>query len=210
MDIDQPGAADYGDYSLMVDFTRRHGGGQVELARAEREKETKYGRLYQAAVTMRGAAFNEFGEMGPHAVEVLDRAVTQGVLHTGSHPDDLRAELMARLGAAVLFGNAAAFAHFATLNPGLAGWAPSKESLKARGQLMVTGVRGRLAAPARVRGRGRPSAESAAAAGAARAAAAVGAGGGLRGEHSESVCAASGGVPGGGGGVGLGLHGVSA
>jgi hypothetical protein len=178
MDVDLPNAADYGTWSLMVDFTRKYGAGQVELERAERAKEAKYDRLYMAEVTMRGAGFNEFGELGPRAMDVVDRAVAQGVLHTGSHPDDLRAELLARLGAAVLFGNASALAHFAWLNPGLAGWAPSKEALRPRGQVLAVGVRGRLSAY--TRGRGRPKKGVLAAAVGAAGSAVLLAGGGVQ------------------------------
>jgi hypothetical protein len=152
MDNEAPEAGDPCE-PLMADWTRRFQAGQVELSRAEDEKERKYNEAYQMMVTMRGAAFNEFGELGPHAMDVVNRLVAVGVRTSGSHPADLKTEMLARIGAAVLNGNAAAFAHFAEINGDRRGHAPTKLELKPAGQRWAAGVTGQLAGRGR---RGRP------------------------------------------------------
>ena len=85
----------------------------------------------------------------PPAMDVVESLVRAGARTTGSHPADLKTELLARIGAAVLYGNAAAFAHFAEINGDQRGHAPRKLELKPAGQRLATGVTGQLA------GRGR-------------------------------------------------------
>ena len=147
---------DVGTLGLAVDWTRRIGEGQVGLRRAETEKERKYDDAFQLPMTVRGAAFSEFGELGPHAMEVVERLVGLGRETTGSHPDDLRLELLTRLSAAIIYGNAASIAYFAGVNRKEdRGHAPLAEALKPMGMRLATGVRGRLAG-GKQRGRRRP------------------------------------------------------
>lgn len=154
MDSRLPLAGDPGTVGLCVDFTRRHGGEELELRNAERHKEEKYLKVYQAPVTMRGAAFNDFGVMGKQAMDVMNRTVAEGVMYTGSHPADLKLELLARLSCAVMRGNAAAFAYFAEVNGDREGFAPRPGSLVPNGRRTALGVTGRLSG--QQRGRGRP------------------------------------------------------
>jgi hypothetical protein len=139
MDVCVPLAGDAGTGGLAVDFTRRCDASRVDLRRAEAHKEAKYTARYSVQMTVRGAAFSDYGVLGPHAVEVVDRLVAQGVLTTGSHPVDLRAELVGRIGEAVLKGNAAQFAHFAKLNRDQAPWA-QPAALVRSGMQLATGV----------------------------------------------------------------------
>ena len=169
MDNEFPSAGDPCQ-PLMIDWTRRYHAGQADLSRAESAKETKYTAVYEAPTTMLGAAFNEYAELGPHAMQGVDRVVAAGVLTSGSHPADLKTEMLAKIGAAVLYGNAAAFAHFAKLNDAdRRGYAPTKLELKPAGQRWAGGVTGRLAGRAR-RGRPRGPARAAPAARGARGA----------------------------------------
>lgn len=105
---------------------------------------------------MRGAAFNQFAVLGPHAMDVVNRLVQVGMGTTGAHPDDLRTELLASLGAAVLRGNAASFAYFAEVNNDRSCHAPRASALVPQGMRWATGVTGRVTSFRR--GRGRPRA----------------------------------------------------
>lgn len=144
IDNELPLAGDTAGESLMVDWTRRFQGGQATLLAAEREKEDKYEKAFEAPATCRGAAFNEYGELGPHALQVVDRVVSLGARATGSHPADLKVEMLAAIGAAIHFGNAAAYAHFAELNKDCHGFAPRKAALWPAGQRRATGATGQL------------------------------------------------------------------
>lgn len=155
MDLVAPLGGDWGTAGLMVDFTRRYGGDQEELRKAEEQKEEKYNRVYGLPVTMRGAAYNELAELGGRGREVITRLVTLGEDTTGAHPEDLRLELLARLGAAVHLGNAASMAYFRKVNDDIHGFAPTERALVPAGMNRVLGVRGALA-PQLSRGRGRP------------------------------------------------------
>jgi hypothetical protein len=152
MDNDAPLGGDPGTHGLMIDWTGRAGVGQAGLIRAERGKEMKYFDAFTLPVTMKGAAFNDMGELGPGALDVVDRLVQMGARSTGAHPDDLRMELLARIGVAVHSGNAAAFAYFARANGVWMHTTPRAEALRPSGMVRATGVTGQLAR----RGRGRP------------------------------------------------------
>jgi hypothetical protein len=159
MDVVIPVAGDPGSHGLAVDWTRRVEQQETGLALAEKGKVEKYTAAYENPMTIVGAAFNERGRLGPGARQAVDRMVWAGVSATGSHPDDLRLELLARIGAAVLFGNAATFAHFANLNrDAKGGFAPRPGTLKPSGMRRVMGVAQQLTAPGKPgkRGRGRP------------------------------------------------------
>jgi hypothetical protein len=153
IDADVPLAADPGAMGLEIDFTKGYDKGRAELLKVEEAKIGKYNRAFEAEMTVRGAAFNQFAELGPRAQEVVDRVVALAANTTGSHPDDLRLELLAAIGNAIHFGNASALAHFREINNDVAGHAPLKTSLTRRGQAMATGVAGKLSGG---RGRGRP------------------------------------------------------
>jgi hypothetical protein len=153
MDHELTLAGDPGTVGFMCDFTRRHLGGEVELRSAEEAKEKKYNKLYTAPVTMRGAAFNDLGVMGKGCMEAVDRAVAEGVISTGSHPADLKLEMLGRLSCAVMRGNAASFAYFAEVNNERGGFAPRPGALEPCGRRRALGVTGTLTG---TRGRGRP------------------------------------------------------
>jgi hypothetical protein len=155
IDVDVPLAGDLGTMGLELDFTKRHGANRPALKVAEETKETKYGKVYRAPMTVRGVAFNEFAELGPHGQDAVDRAVALGEQNTGSHPDDLRRELLAAIAHAIHFGNASALAYFKEVNNDHAGLAPLPQGLVRRGQELATGVTGQLTGPG-TRGRGRP------------------------------------------------------
>jgi hypothetical protein len=169
MDLKVPLGGDPGLGALMVDITRRFQGTQDSLRRAEQQKEEKYENFFLVPATMKGAAFNELGELGPGACDVVGRLVALGARATGSHPDDLRVELLGRVGVAIFTGNARAYAHFADLNqPEARGFAPFTSALAPSGQRAATGMTGRLT---RWKGRGRPKGATAAVTAARRVAA---------------------------------------
>jgi hypothetical protein len=157
MDVEVPLTGEAGALPLMIDFTRKYGAGQTDLRRAEEAKEVKYRTAFTRPVTMRGAAFNEFGQLGPRAREVVDRAVALGVRTTGSHHHDLRTEMFAEIGVAIRYGNAAAYAHFAELNRDIYGHAPTKRELAARGLERAGGPLGVLSGGRKKRDRKRRS-----------------------------------------------------
>jgi hypothetical protein len=152
MDLEFPLAGDPGTMGLVSDLTRVHLGTEIDLRKAEAAKEEKYNSVYEAPMTMRGAAFNDFGVLGKRAMEVVDRMVAEGVRSTGSHPADLRVELLAKMSCAVMRGNAAALAYFAEVNDDREGFAPRPGALVPHGRHLAMGVTGRLTG----RGRGRP------------------------------------------------------
>ena len=155
VDMSVPMAGEPGALGLAVDFTRVYRGGDVHLERKEAAKEEKYGRVYQVDMTVKGFAFSEFFEIGKSAMAVVDRLVALGVRATGSHPDDLRAELLARMGAATYYGNASQFAHFAMLNKDYSRDAPCMQPIAPSGMVQAMGARGRLTGYKRRAPRGR-------------------------------------------------------
>jgi hypothetical protein len=119
---------------LAVDFTRRDGVSRDALAKAERDKEAKYVKVYQGQAHVRGFAFDEHGRIGPQAREVVDRLVAAGAQTCGAHPDDLRAELLATFGHALLTGLAQMYARAATINGDKSHGAPLESALVPAGQ----------------------------------------------------------------------------
>ena len=91
---------------------------------AEMAKRKKYQQRYPADVEVRGFAFDQFGQLGQDARLVVERLVNVGRLASGAHGDDLRRELLSKLGATVMFALASRYARAAAINKDVSRAAP--------------------------------------------------------------------------------------
>ena len=80
---------------------------------------------------MRGFAFDQFGRLGRDARLVVDRLVDAGERQSGAHPDDLRRELLAAVGAAVNYAMAARYARAGIINHDNSSGVPNMARLNA-------------------------------------------------------------------------------
>jgi hypothetical protein len=137
---------------LAIDFTRRDTTGEDGLAGAERGKEKKYGDDYSCAACVRGFGFNQYGQLGPQAKEVVWRLAAAGERACGADRDALRTELVQHFAHALVTAQADVYARAAELNGGGGLTAPRRAALRPEGQrlLLATRVHGAAGRNARV------------------------------------------------------------
>lgn len=159
MDLVFPLAGRPGHLGMAVDWTRRVFGSADTLREAERNKEEKYLEAYTVPMDVYGAAYTDMGVLGQRARAVVNRLVTLGERTTGAHPDDLRLQLLAAVGAAIHNGNASTIAYFGEVNGDESLGVPNTWGLNQLGTRHALRVSGGPVTGGR--GRGRPRKETA-------------------------------------------------